>query len=368
VDTLRWQEARDLVTLGPRDRRYILRTDDDDATTAIFGTGARGARPTTGPENVSARYRTGVGIGGNVAAGKISQLMTRPLGASEVVNPLPSTGGADRESLEQGRRNLPLGVLALDRLVSVPDYEDFARARAGIGQASATALSDGSKRVVHLTIAGSQDAPIDPSSDLFRSLRLALREAGDPVLPVVVAVRELMLLITAINVRIMDDRRWLDMEPRIRAGLLERFSFDQRRLGQEVLKSELQAAIQEIPGVVYSDIDTLDVVPESITLEGLGGLASELARPARDRVPVELARFQEDALEIEADTTEGTLAAVAARTGATLQTLVRLNPDLACKPLETGTRVVLRRGIRPAQIALLSASVPDTLILRNVTS
>jgi hypothetical protein len=368
VDTLRWQEARDLVTLGPRDRRYILRTGDAEATTVIFGTGMRGARPSTGPENVTARYRTGTGIGGNVAVGKISQLMTRPLGVSEVVNPLPSTGGGDRESLEQGRRNLPLGVLALDRLVSVPDYEDFARARAGIGQARATALSDGSKRVVHLTIAGSGDAPVDPSSDLFRSLRLALGDAGDPMLPVVVAIRELMLLVVAVNVRITDDRLWQDMEPRIRARLLERFAFNYRQLGQDVLKSELQAAIQEIPGVVFSDVDTLDVVPEGITPEGLGDLASRLAKAPRDRIPVELARFQEDALDIDAHTTERTLAAVAVRTGVMLQTLVRLNPDLAGKPLATGSRVVLRRGIRPAQIALLSASVPDTLILRNVTS
>jgi hypothetical protein len=58
VDTLRWQEARDLVTLGPRDRRYILRTDDDDATTAIFGTGARGAEPASASGGTSPRARS----------------------------------------------------------------------------------------------------------------------------------------------------------------------------------------------------------------------------------------------------------------------------------------------------------------------
>ena len=168
VDTVRWSEAESLVDLGPKDHGYILKTDDADVTTATTGTGRNGARLSTGQDNVRAVYRSGSGIGGNLTAARISQLISRPLGVSGVINPLPSTGGADRESLEQGRRNLPLGVLSLDRLVSVQDYEDFTRARAGIGQASAVSLSDGARRVVHVTIAGAGDAPIDPNSDLDR--------------------------------------------------------------------------------------------------------------------------------------------------------------------------------------------------------
>lgn len=364
VDRLRWGEARDLVTLGPNDRRFILRTDDADATTAIFGTGERGARLTTGQENVTARYRTGTGIGGNLPAGKISQLTTRPLGVSAVVNPLPSTGGADRESLEQGRRNLPLGVLALDRLVSVRDYEDFTRARAGIGQASAVAISDGSKRVVHVTIAGAGDAPIDRSSDLFRALRQALGEAGDPMLPVTVAVRELILFVLAINVRIDDDRLWVDMEPVIRARLLERFSFDRRRLGQDVLVSEVQAAIQEIPGVEYSDVDALHGVPESVTPEALAALGLAIDLPTNGRIPVRLARFEE--LTFVVDGFGLTLSDIADRFGVSRSSVAELNPEAAGVELTFGSTVIVRRGIRPAQIALLSPTIPDTLILREI--
>ena len=60
----------------------------------IFGNGRQGARPPTGRENIAAVYRNGIGQSGNVKAGQISQLGTRPLGVKEVVNPLPSTGGA----------------------------------------------------------------------------------------------------------------------------------------------------------------------------------------------------------------------------------------------------------------------------------
>jgi predicted phage baseplate assembly protein len=364
VDRLRWREARDLVTLSPRDRRFILRTDDTDVTTVTFGTGARGARPTPGQENITVRYRTGTGIAGNVPASKITQLSTRPLGVSAVVNPLPSTGGADRENLEQGRRNLPLGVLALDRLVSVRDYEDFTRARAGIGQASAVALSDGTRRVVHVTIAGTGDAPIDPSSDVFRSLRVAIQEAGDPMLPVTVAVRELILLILAVNVRIADDRLWADMEPVIRARLLDRFGFDRRRLGQAVLVSEVQAGIQEIPGVVYSDVDTLAGVPESITPQDLATLGATIGLPATGRIPARLARYEESTFEV--DGVGMTLSDIAGRFSVSLASLVALNPQMAGTPLPIGSTVLVARGVRPAQIALLSRSLRDTLILREI--
>ena len=315
VDTVRWYEAESLVNLGPKDHGYILKTDDTDATTAITGTGRYGSRVPTGGENVRAVYRTGTGIAGNVPAARISQLMSRPLGVSAVVNPLASTGGADRESLERGRRNLPLGVLSLDRLVSVPDYEDFTRARAGIGHASAVSLSDGSRRVVHLTIAGAADAPIDASSDLYRSLREALMIAGDPAVPVVVAVRELALLVIAADVRIDADRRWNLMEPVIRARLLAAFSFETRALGRDVYVSEVQAAIQKIPGVVYSDVNTLATVAESITPTELEGLAARLTLPPSGRVAVSFARYETSEIVVEAGTT---LTAIAAANGVSL--------------------------------------------------
>jgi len=363
VDAVRWSEAESLLDLGPKDHGFILSTDDGDVTTATTGTGRNGARLPTGPENVQAVYRNGTGLAGNVGAARISQLMSRPVGVSAVVNPLPATGGADRESLEQGRRNLPLGVLSLDRLVSVQDYEDFARARAGIGQASAVSLSDGFRRVVHLTVAGAADAPIDPSSDLFRMLRSSLGAAGDPAVPVMVAVRELALLVIAADVRIAADRRWDLMEPTIRAALLDAFSFDRRRLGQDCFLSEVQSAIQAVPGVVYSDVNGLMTVTESVTPEELRGLATRVTLPASGRVPVALARPADTTVQADAS---ASLSSIAAEHGVDLETVVRLNPDLVGKPLTTGTKVTIGRGIRPAQIALLSPAVRDTLILRNL--
>ena len=131
----------------------------------------------TGTSNVKAVYRGGTGQAGNVDPQQISQLATQPLGVKGVINPLRAAGGADGDTRDQARRNVPIGIAALDRLVSVPDYADFARKFAGIGKASARRLTDGRRLLVHLTIAGKDDIPIDPTTDLYQALVQALAQA-----------------------------------------------------------------------------------------------------------------------------------------------------------------------------------------------
>ncbi|MEQ8963179.1 MAG: putative baseplate assembly protein, partial [Coleofasciculus sp. C2-GNP5-27] len=263
VNQVRWHEAESVVGLEPTDRRFITRTDNQHKTTIIFGNGENGARLPSGMENVTATYRSGIGKPGNVKAEQISQLASKPLGVKGVINPLPATGGANPESRDRARKNVPLAVMSLDRLVSVQDYADFARTFAGIGKASATRLSDGRQQIVHLTITGAEDIPINQNSDLYRNLTRSLHQFGDPEQPIQVAVRELMLLIIVAKVRVLPDYLWESVEPKIRATLLDTFSFERRELGQDVPLSEVISTMQQVPGVAYVDLDILDSLSEA---------------------------------------------------------------------------------------------------------
>src|SRR5262249_34853018 len=158
--------------------------------------------------NVKAVYRTGIGFPGNVRAGQISLLATRPLGVKGVVNPLAATGGADRETADDARDNISRRAAALDRLVSVQDYEDYARAFAGLGKARATRRPRHGRLGVHLTIAGAGDAAIDETSDLYKSLVRSLRLNGDPSEPVEVAIRLRVVLVVEIHVRLLPRYLW----------------------------------------------------------------------------------------------------------------------------------------------------------------
>jgi predicted phage baseplate assembly protein len=353
VNDVLWHEAEGLVTLEPQERGYITETDDEDKTTVTFGDGEHGARLPTGLENVAALYRSGIGKSGNVDAEKISLLATKPLGVKSVLNPLPASGGADRESRDQARRNAPLAVMALDRLVSVQDYADFATTFAGIAKASAVRLSDGRRQLVHLTIAGADDMPIDENSDLYHNFLLALQRNGDPYQPFQVDLRELMLLVTSAKVRLQPDYEWDSVEPEIRSALLDAFSFEERKLGQDVLLSELQSVIQGVEGVGYSDVDLLDIVSETEAsdmslliqkLEKLTGHSGETLKlgVGGHRRPTRLpgGRWAKDRSR-RAIIREGRIVVELARSG--------------------------RDRILPAQMAVFSPDLPDTLILTELT-
>ena len=191
-------------------------------------------------------------------------MLTKPLGVKEVINPLRASGGADRETRDQARQHVPLAVKALDRLVSTQDYEDFARIYAGIGKAHAVELTNGRQQVVHVTIAGAGDIPIDETSDLFINLRQALHDFGDPLQQIQLAVRELLMIVIEAGIAILPDYQWESVVSEVRSALLDCFSFERRELGQDVFLSEILSVMQSVRGVAYVDVDAFGGIPEKI--------------------------------------------------------------------------------------------------------
>ncbi|MCL3994706.1 putative baseplate assembly protein [Streptomyces lavenduligriseus] len=363
VDGLLWHEVDSLAGRGPTERVYITGTAADGRTTITFGDGVHGARLPGGHENVRARYRFGTGKAADVPAERITQPLTRPLGVTAVTNPLPATGGSDADGPGLTRRTIPLAVSALDRLVSPADYEDFARSRAGIGRAAARELFDGRRRVLHVTVAGTDDVPL--ADDNLRPLRRALTEYGDPGLPVRVDARELVLLLIAAKVKLAPDHAWDTVEPRLRQALLRRLGYEGRELGRPARLSEVLATAHSVPGVDHMDVDVFTGVPASATPERLTALLTGPGIP-RPTVPAHPAAYDEQTYTVR-DTEGETLSSVCARHGIPLGRLLRLNPDITdTRRLAKGRTVVVFRGIRPAQLAMLSARAADTLILTEV--
>jgi predicted phage baseplate assembly protein len=307
----------------------------------VFGDGVHGARVPTGTENVRAAYRTGLGRKGNLDAGQIDQAVGAPLGVKKVTNPLPSQGGADPEPLARLRDHVPLAVTAMDRLVSVEDYANFARSYAGIGRASATRLQG----AVHLTIASLDPQPFDMQGPLVRNLRHALELFGDPSQRFELHDRDASLLIIVANVRIEQEREWIKVEPEIRRALLASYSYETAELGQDLLLSAAIATMQAVPGVVYVDVDKFDAVRQ----EEIAQLAERLTcLTARPRVPVFMARTASDEVE-----------------------LAHLEPR--CRDNIINSRAKTIQGydpsavrFHPAELCFLSPEIRDTLILEQL--
>jgi hypothetical protein len=258
VNDLLWQEVPTLYGRGPQDHVYITRTDDDGKTTVLFGDSKMGARLPSGQHNVGAVYRKGIGLGGLVKAGQIDMLMARPLGLKGAVNPLPSYGAQDRQSLAEARRNASLAVLTLDRVVSLQDYEDFARAFAGVAKSLATWTWDGEKRGVLVTVAGPKGHVIKKDEVIYKNLLKSMRKFGDPYVPLMVnSYRPALFRINA-SVKVNkeyqpEERVFAAVEQKLR----DHFSFDARNFGQAVALSEVIAVMQNVPGVMAASIKAL---------------------------------------------------------------------------------------------------------------
>lgn len=255
INDLLWEEVTSFYGRGPAERIYVTRTNTEGKTTVTFGDGRTGARLPTGQENVKAKYRKGTGLGGLVKAGQLSQLMTRPLGVKGVVNPSAAAGGGDPELLEDARSNAPLTVLTLGRVVSLQDYEDFARSFAGIAKALATWVWTGERRAVHLTVAGAGGALVDPAGDVGKKLLGALRAGGDPRVPLSIESFQPRFFILAAAVKV-DPAHLPDKVLRaVETTLRESFSFASRSFGRSANLSEVMALITGVEGVVAVDVN-----------------------------------------------------------------------------------------------------------------
>jgi predicted phage baseplate assembly protein len=257
VGDLRWHEVPSLFARGPDERVYVTRRQDDGSTTVQFGDGHEGARLPTGTENVRATYRKGIGRVGNVRARQLSQLLTRELGVRDVINPLAATGGMDPQERDDARRNGPVTVLTLDRVVALRDYEDFARAFAGVARARAVWTWDRGRRGVFLTVAGPRGDEIPEGGTVRTNLLTALAKAGDPHVPVKVASFRPRRFRVKAKLRRDPDRLAADVLAAAGAALEARFGFEARAFGRPVWRNEVIATLQNVPGVDSVDLDLL---------------------------------------------------------------------------------------------------------------
>lgn len=262
VNGIRWTELPSLYGIDDISQSYIVRMDDDSLATVIFGDGKSGARLPTGDENVIATYRNGIGPEGEVAERSLTILPSRPLGISEVINPLPASGSAPREELADAQKNAPLTVLTLDRIVSLRDFESFARSFAGIGKAQAISIPLRQRKVVHITIASSSGSGVDSKSDLFLNLAKSIDAMRDQVSRIqeLVYVDSFQLRTFSLEAGVIVDPRYIvdEVLGNIEVNLRTTFSFEKRNFGQFVTAAEVLDVIQAVEGVIAVDLDRLE--------------------------------------------------------------------------------------------------------------
>jgi uncharacterized phage protein gp47/JayE len=171
-----WEARPYLYASGPRDRHYAL----DRATGLVrFGNGVQGAVPPPGAPVVMS-YDYGGGVGGNVAAGSITQLHAAVPYVQTIANPIAAAGGAAAETVPEVRRRGPERLRNGGRSVAGDDYEWLAREASpevALVRCLPTTGPDGHGEpgwVTVVVVPESRAARPEPSQELLRRVEAAL--------------------------------------------------------------------------------------------------------------------------------------------------------------------------------------------------
>lgn len=257
VNDVLWHEVDTFLERQAEEKIYTTKLDDNGITHIYFGDGVEGARLPSGTNNIIAYFRKGIGLGGLVKEKQLNLLLTRPLGVKDVLNPTASEGADDPEALADARENAPLGLLTLDRAVSLSDYEDYSRAFAGISKARAVAVSNKGVQSIYISIAGPDGAILDTVGDTYNNLLSALKNSGDPYTNFsLLSYRPAYFKFDAGLYVHSDYQSDLVLEA-ARQAMREAFSFDARAFNQPVHLSQVIQTLQQVEGVIAVDVNHL---------------------------------------------------------------------------------------------------------------
>jgi hypothetical protein len=142
-----WSEVDTLMLSREDDKVFVTERDEQDAITVFFGDNSAGKIPEPSCV-IRAEYRVGGGINGNVGAHTITVV-----NGSFTYNSIPvvvtadnefsASGGEDRMSIDEAKLLGPMSLRAMNRAVTVEDYEVLVELFPGIAKARVNISSPG---------------------------------------------------------------------------------------------------------------------------------------------------------------------------------------------------------------------------------
>lgn len=240
--------------IDARSNQFAFTTEelDDGGVEVIFGDGLNGRRPGEGAQ-IQATYRVGGGDEGNVGPNTLTELSTTVPGISSVNNSEPAVGGSAPESIAQIRVNVPKSLRALTRAVSLSDYAGLSLQVPGISKASASNPSYNSV-VVYVAPFGGGAAPQslkDEVSDYFEERKLVTHE-------VTVADATYVSINIDADVVVKREFNQTAVGREVEAAIVAMLDFDQVDFGEMIALSRVYDVINNVEGVRYAVIETLD--------------------------------------------------------------------------------------------------------------
>ena len=137
-----YSPASNFLDADPDTAVYIFSITETGSVRIKFGDGISGLVPTINSD-IIVTYRIGVGAESNrYGVNTLTELNPSVTGVVSVFNPVQPSGGKDPESIEEAKINGPLSLRALDRAITLQDFETLAVKTPGGGVRAARASAE----------------------------------------------------------------------------------------------------------------------------------------------------------------------------------------------------------------------------------
>lgn len=290
TDGMKWEVRPDLLHSGPTDRHVVVELDDEKTAWLRFGDGTLGARPTAGTEFV-VTYRIGGGQVGNVGADGITHVATNHIGIEDVRNPLPASGGIDRETNEHIRLAAPRSFRVQERAVTDQDWVVAAERFPGVRKAASFRRFTGSFITHFIAVIRPGGAAVDDEfKSNLRDFLERFRLSGTEVLivaPVFVPL-EITLLVRIASGHLRSASRvalasvfGASTQQDGRRGFFDPDNFS---FGESVYLGQVISEIMRVPG-----IESIDTTDSRNRFGRAGGGTNELRQGKINIGPLEIA-------------------------------------------------------------------------------
>lgn len=265
-DWIEWDRVSHLSDYSSTDSVFEVVIDADNVHSIQFGDGISGLIPAPNAR-IKADYVVGGGVLGNITSNILTSIKTAPgltqpeiaaLAAKVTITNAVATGGNDPESTESIRLLAPKSLTALNRAVSLVDYENLTLGVSSVGKAKAVASSRTSVTIYVSPLSSDTSTDIYPgltSSLTPKAEWYALRDRVQEFLEnrtqlgvtVTIAPPTYVLVNTVIEYTRLAGYSQAQVESQIKSSLLSIFSYNNINFGDVIRPEEIEFQLRQLP-------------------------------------------------------------------------------------------------------------------------
>lgn len=259
VDGVLLDVSTDFAEANADEITYILRFDENDYTSTIFGDGEFGKAPPPGAEILTTYIQT-VGATGNVAVDTIKRIVGSLASDVGVTNHEAAAGGAPSETDASIKRNAPASYRSYFRAVTRDDYEAQANAVSGVFTSYAQ-WSEGARTDIYIMPEGGGVA----SSLLVSQAQARLDERKvEGAIPIVHALDPADIYIVVNIVAFNSKVQKTTIKQKVRTATVDALDFRKIKPGRGFTLSDLSGLYENMDNgklVDYADFRVLTRIP-----------------------------------------------------------------------------------------------------------